>query len=397
MGFDRALLHRGLSLATALLSSACFLDASGAPSEEGGHSGGGSPPQVGGGGAGVGADGGGGSNAGGEGGSGAGIPCELDGVVVPPEECEDGNTNSGDGCSQCRLVHDCSNTQIEPTEECYGQSAQCEDCVLIDGPCFQAEPLVPGDALAFPTVDAKQPFFELADVGDCATAKQTAPSWFFRFDAGTYPRGFVIDVVNAPGGPNNVDPLLFMSQGCATRPLDCVHDTSDVTLASRVMAAGSIVHGGIADENGDPDTVVASVRFHRFYEQFSAAPQLWELSDAWVWDQASEIAVDDPQDPVSARSPQAFVGGLSEVVLAARYVLKNDAMCEVSFSVAADDDDDFAPVGEPFPKTDMPGRMAVRYPLAGATKLRVAVDVTAGMPCHLTLDDIAIIEPLDLK
>lgn len=376
--------------------TACFLDASGAALEDGGKGGGGAPPQVGGSGAGGTSEGGGGSGAGGEGGNGGAIPCEPDGVVVPPEQCEDGNANSGDGCSNCRLVHACNNTQIEPTEECYGQSENCQDCVLIDGPCFDAEPLVPGDALEFPTVDEKQPYFRLSDVGDCKTAKQTAPSWFFRFDAGPYPRGFVIDVVDAPEGPNNVDPLLFMSQGCTMRPLDCVHDTTNATLASRVMPAGSIVHGGIADENGAPDTVVASVRYHRFYEQFTALPQLWDLSDAFVWDKASTLAVDDPQEPVYARSPQAFVGGLSNVVLGTKYRLKNDAMCEVRFSVSVDGQN-FVPYGDPFPKSDMPGRFFAPYPLAGVKKLRIGIDVSAGMPCHLTLDDVAILEALEGK
>lgn len=385
-------LHRALALAVALLPSACFLDAAGSAQEQPGGGGSGGAP-AGAGGSGGAPDGPGGAGAGGEGGNGGGIPCEPDGVVVAPEQCEDGNTNPGDDCSNCVLMHDCDNTQLEPTEECYGQSAQCEDCVIVGGPCFEAAPLVPGDNLEFPTSDANQPYFELSEVGDCKTAKQTAPSWIFRFDAGPYPRGFVIDVVDAAGGANNVDPLLFMSQGCAIRPLDCVHDTSDATLASPVLSAGTIIHGGIADENGAPDTVIASVRYHRLYEQFTSSPQLWDLTGGFLWDNASNIDLDDPPAPASARSPQAFVGGLSEVVLGARYRLKNDAMCEVRFSVARDDDD-FAPVGDPLPKAEMQGRAVTTVELSGATKLRIGIEVSAATPCHLTLDDLAIVEPL---
>ncbi len=67
-----------------------------------------------------------------------------DGVVVFPEECDDGNTQNGDGCNQdCRLeAPTCGNGTLEPPEQCDdGNNVSGDGCNAL----CQVEDMIPAD------------------------------------------------------------------------------------------------------------------------------------------------------------------------------------------------------------------------------------------------------------
>lgn len=52
-----------------------------------------------------------------------------DGVVDPDEECDDGNTTSGDGCSETCTLESCGNGVVDVGEECDdGNTTPCDGC-----------------------------------------------------------------------------------------------------------------------------------------------------------------------------------------------------------------------------------------------------------------------------
>lgn len=60
-----------------------------------------------------------------------------DGRLSPWEECDDGNSTSGDGCDASCVIEYCGDGVVQPGEECDGSADCADDCTLLpeDGGC----------------------------------------------------------------------------------------------------------------------------------------------------------------------------------------------------------------------------------------------------------------------
>ncbi len=84
----------------------------------------------------------GGGTTSGSGGAGGAPGCVIDGVVTPPEQCDDNNATDGDGCD-----HDCTFSCVDPVADCPAAPACKQNACLASHTCaVAADPAQDGSA-----------------------------------------------------------------------------------------------------------------------------------------------------------------------------------------------------------------------------------------------------------
>lgn len=362
---------RNWSVFVALVGlTGCFLDASGQAQEGGGVA----QPEGGGG-----AGGGAGASDGG-----ASTTCG-DGILEGDEECEDYNDDA-DNCVSCRFAGECGDGVIGGEEECDG-SAECTDeCRFQAGLCVDVPLLEQG------MIDAQQSeipggaIFGQPDVQSCSTDASSA--WLFRFETGAYPRGFAMLLDG-----DSVAPLVFATVGCGAQVLQCERGNDPLLVATELFSPGTIVFGGIVDEEGDPDTIEGRVRYHRFYEKFVENPVAWAVDTRFQWDEDAQelILTDVGSSKPTAFTPPLFVGGVDHVDISVTYDFHGQPDCDVH--VIASFDDEAPKLVGILPQEDNYAEISVER--GDAVKLVTGLQADIRGDCDFDLDNFAVFEPLD--
>lgn len=347
--------------------TSCFLDASGQLQ-------GGNAPQI-----------EGGAGGGGAGGADGGAPSTCgNGILEGAEDCEDYNAVA-DNCVSCRFAGECGDGVIGGEEECDGEAQCTAECRFEEGLCADVPVLDQGPIEAQPIVIDGGAFFGQASVRSCSTEASSA--WLFRFETGAYPRGFAMVLDGS-----NVNPLVFATLGCGTELLHCERGSDPLLVVTEVFSPGTIVFGGIVDEEGEPSTVVAAVRYHRFYEKFVNNPVSWEADTRFQWNQDQDELelTDEGSSTPTAFTPPVFVGGVDQVDVSVSYVFHGQPDCDVQVIASLDD---AAPEVVGVLSHDDP-YAEIPVQLGGAVKLVTGLQADIRGACDFDLDGFAVFEPL---
>lgn len=317
-----------------VLGGSCWLDRDGELRVETGTG----VPSTGGGGAGTGGSGGSGattttssssssSTAAGGGGQGGTpiLPVCGDDVIAAPEQCEDGNTIAGDGCSDdCAFEADCGNNTIEPGEGCE-QSTPCASCVPGAGSVCNGLATLPlgpfsGDTSTSTVTTFGAPATDFAGT-DCDDLSPGRRVSLFRHEVGAYPEGLALFVYRT-GAPSFTDATAASYLDCDKKPVACSDDAGhlpnglDSAMLTRVLPAGSVLYLAIGHVGPGPgDDYAAEAYPFRFGRWFRYTPVdgTYSLAGGWVVGGEYELAI-APIAPVSsatATTPTFYVGGLS--------------------------------------------------------------------------------------
>jgi cysteine-rich repeat protein len=188
-------------------------------------------------------------------------------VVTPPEECDDGNKVSGDGCSaSCAFEATCGNGKVEPGESCDdgnkasgdGCSAACQieagsacgDAVNLDDP---AKVSVSGNVTTYSgnTAGAGTTF----GVPSCSAGTAGVPRVVHRYTVGAKPAALAIETVPVGGAlDDTVVNVLSARVVCGAANNQLAHDGIEKQLQDRgiLYAPDYMVNAGgliqVADE-----------------------------------------------------------------------------------------------------------------------------------------------------
>lgn len=330
---------------------------------------------------------GGGGAAGGAGGSGGDSAVCGNGVLEAGEACEDYN-DQADTCVSCRFAGSCGDGVIGGGEECDGDARfECtESCTFGAGMCSELPLLEQGSVEAEQTEMPDGAIFGKPAVQSCSTDAQGA--WLFRFETGPYPRGFVTYLDG-----DGVSPLLFTTLGCGSEMLSCQRGNDPLLVATPIFSPGTIVFGGIADEDGAPDTISGRVRYHRFFEPFVENPVAWEVDTRFQWDPDAEelYLTETGSSTPTAFTPPVFVGGLQRVEVGVSYDFHGRPDCDVNVIASLDD-------GAPTVVGTLPTAeryVEVVFELGPAVKLVTGLQADIRGACDFDLETFAVLEPFD--
>lgn len=265
------------------------------------------------------------------GGSGGTLPAPVcnDGVVEPPEECEDGNLNDDDGCSStCTVEASCGNDILEPGEEC-DTGTECVSCtVQAPSACTHATPLLFG---SFTGNTSGSPVTSFGDVptdfpsGDCTDAL-LGPVALYRYEVGPYPSGLAL-FVHGTGGPSFTNAVAWSYAGCAAEPVGCRDDsrhvaTYDAVLFTPVQPPHTVLYVGIAEwasgQYGTFGSQAYPIRFGAWFGNDGANPG-FVFTDDWYYDGTlHELVINssNPANQATATSPSFYVGGIDTLQIA---------------------------------------------------------------------------------
>ncbi len=331
------------------------------------------------------------SSSGGGDGGGGGEPSTCgDGVVQAAEQCEDGNNAAADGCTGCAFdAATCGDGVFQAGETCESGDPECVGCAITGGTCFNAAALPLGTTTQTLTSQSKPPF-----PNDCNV--QGSTTQVFRFDAGAYPRGVLLALVESTG---TQWPAVWASYGCGSEVLTPCYSSPGPFSAIRspVLAPGLSVYFGIADESdtGGNMTLVARP-FRAFW--LDAELTSWSLGGgSWVYDNGLQEIHDvngSTENKSRAIAPAVFVGGLDAVTVALHY--GKTAGGAFRLIASTDGGTTFGPLGMDLPEASFSfGANAERQlTLNGATSVIIGVELDNPMPggTQIWFNQVAVLE-----
>ncbi|MBW2525528.1 MAG: hypothetical protein JRI23_15195, partial [Deltaproteobacteria bacterium] len=291
------------------------------------------------------------STSGQGGGAGASSGCN-DGVVTPPEECEDGNTSDTDGCSStCMIEADCGNSVIEPGEECDAPT-ECSNCTVVaPSVCVGAQPLTLGDFNGDTTGSTISSFGDVAAhfTESCSSYTNVVPLRLYRHQNGEYPSGIAVFAHGLDSTSGFDDAIVWSYVGCAVEPAACSDDASpligaqDSAMFTPVLPPFAVLYVAIADyDSGDVGSFSAHARPFRLGYWFShhATNPGFQLEGEWTYDASSGGLINDSTIEASAdaaTSESFYVGGIATLAISFQQQLDIQTNTSASIEVSFDD------------------------------------------------------------
>jgi len=283
------------------------------------------------------------SSGGGSGGTGPVAACD-NGVIENGEQCEDGNSTAGDGCSaECTFEASCGNNIVEPGEAC-DAATDCVACQVSGASrCVSALALPLGNFTGSISASATgfgNPAVDFSQT-DCSDAPASVPVALYRYEVSPYPEGLA--VFARGDGVSFLDAVVWSYRGCLGAPVACSDDGAylnmgdDATMVTPVEPAGTILFVAVASWSGYAGGFGAFAHPFRHWALFDVGPANYTLGGGWVSGVGSiQVSGAGTAFQATAQSPDIYVAGIETIDIVFQQTLSLSASSTASIEASFD-------------------------------------------------------------